>query len=543
MLRDINISNYSVIDRLNVSFTKGMNIISGETGAGKTVLIKAIELVLGARADTDKAEHGKSTITASFEVDYDIIDQLASLDIDAENPLIIKRVIEKNGKSRAYVNDIPVTVGLLKNLGDSLVDIHGQYDHQFLLKKNNQINLIDMIAGNSTLINMFQQQSEELNVIEKNIREAQDESARLAREKEFIEFAYNELNEFDPLQIDEPAIVDRMYELENCEDIKEQIAAILHLCEYNEEYNLTEMIGNIKTSIEQLAIKNSRFCNIRELFNTISVSLDEAVNEMHDVSEQLIFDDAELNELRNTVSKLDKLKRKYKMELPDLILYRDKLEEQLEMINFPEERIRELKSRRMTVLGEMQSIADKIHDKRKTVSDDFEKRINSHLKALNMKGMSIKIIIEKTEQWRKNGYDDLEFYITNKYKPTGMPLKEIASGGELSRIMLAIKSSIDKYDPVGTMIFDEIDTGIGGNTADRVGDMLKTLSEGKQILIITHLPQIAAKGDTHFIVEKDKAISIRQLSYDDRINEIARMLGSSVSKKTAIRHAKALLEK
>lgn len=543
MLIDINISNYSIIDRLNVSFKKGMNIISGETGAGKTVLIKAIELVLGARADTDKAERGKSTIIASFEVDYDIIDQLASLDIDAENPLIIKRVIEKNGKSRAYVNDIPVTVGLLKNLGDSLVDIHGQYDHQFLLKKNNQVNLIDMIAGNSTLINIFQQQREELDVIEKSIREAQDESARLVREKEFIEFAYNELSEFDPEQIDETAIVDRMYELENCEDIKEQIAVILHLCEYNEEYNLTEMISNIKTSIDQLAIKNSRFSNVRELFSTIFVSLDEAMNEMHDISEQLVFDDAELNELRNTVSKLDKLKRKYKMELPDLILYRNKLEEQLQMINFPEERIRELKNRKMAVLGEMQSIAEKIHNKRKTVSDDFEKRINTHLKSLNMKGMKIKIRIEKSEQWRKNGYDDLEFYIVNKYKPSGMPLKEIASGGELSRIMLAIKSSIDKYDPVGTMIFDEIDTGIGGNTADRVGDMLKTLSEGKQILIITHLPQIAAKGNTHFIVEKDKEISIRQLSYDDRIQELARMLGSSVSKKTAIKHAKALLEK
>ncbi len=543
MLREINIQNYSVIKELSVAFKNGMNAITGETGAGKTVLINAIEMLLGARAETDKVLGKKAVITGVFETDYSIIEQLHSIDIDAENPLIIKRIIEKEGKSRAYINDSPVTISLLKRIGDSLVDIHGQYDHQFLLKKENQINLIDTIADNSALISQFKRLSDENDLIGNKIKDINDEIVQLAKEKDYFEFALKELTDIDLNNINEKETAERLFEIEHFEDIKENVQAMLYSIELNEDANIITLLSNVKNLIESTEINSDSFINAKSLLQTIIIEIDECVNELKRVDEKLIYDEGELIELRRTLADIDRLKNKYRMNVDELILYKEDIEKNLDTLNFPEEKLKKLRMRLKEVRNEMEICGSMIHNNRVNIAETFSTKINNNIKNLNMKGITLEIRVNFDAKKRKNGFDDVEIFVINKYKPEGVPLKEIVSGGELSRIMLAIKHVADKYDPIELMIFDEIDTGIGGNTAEKVAEFLMELSSRKQVIIITHLPQIAAKAATHFLVSKNKNIEISELNKDTRVEEIARMLGSSASEKTAIKHAQALLGK
>ncbi len=544
MLKELSIKNYAVIENLNIEFKSGFNVISGETGAGKTVLINAIEMILGARADSNKVLNDRSVILGIFEVDYNIIEQLNSIDIDVENPIIIKRVIEKSGKSRAYINDMPVTVTLLKQIGDALVDIHGQYDHQLLLSKSNQIKLIDTICGNGLLINEFKSYHKHFKEIEEAINNAVNEAEKLKKEREFIEYAYKELSEVDFNTLDESEFNNRLFELEHFKEIKAGIGEILYLCEYDENISLVKTVEEINKKIDSIKQKSPRIENIKKIFEGLSVSIEEAIEELTAADDELYYDENELNKLRKTAEQIDRLKRKYSMNLKELYDYRELIEKKIEIINFPEEKIEKLKKQYNETQKIIYEIAETIHNKRAKVSKKIVKQINDTLVKLNMKDTSIKIDIDfDKEKIGKNGCDDLEFLLVNKYKPQGIPLKDIVSGGELSRIMLAIKDTISKYDPVELMIFDEIDTGIGGKTADLVAKLLGSISNDKQIIAITHLPQIAARASNHILIEKKDNISISVITDKERIIEIARMLGSSMSHNTAIKHAKALLSK
>ena len=544
MLKELSIKNYAVIENLNIEFKNGFNVITVETGAGITVLINAIEMILGARADSNKVLNDRSVILGVFEVDYNIIEQLNSIDIDVENPIIIKRVIENSGKSRAYINDMPVTVNLLKQIGNALVDIHGQYDHQLLLSKSNQIKLIDIISGNGSLINEFRKYHKQFKEIEEEINNAINEAEKIRKEREFIEYAYNELSEVNFGNLNESEFNNRLFELEHFKEIKESIGEILHLCEYDENVSLVKTVEEINKKVESIKQKSPRIENVKNIFDGLSISIEEVIGELTAVNDELHYDENELNELRKTAEQIDRLKRKYSMDLKELYDYRELIEKKIEIINFPEEKIEKLKKQYNETQKVIYEIAETIHNKRVEVSMKIAKQTNSTLIKLNMKDTSISIGIDfNKEKMGTNGCDDLEFLLINKYKPQGVPLKDIVSGGELSRIMLAIKDTISKYDPVELMIFDEIDTGIGGKTADLVAKLLESICKNKQIIAITHLPQIAARANNHILIEKKDDINISVIKDNARIIEIARMLGSSMSHNTAIKHAKALLKK
>jgi len=547
MLKELSIVNYAVIDKLSIELGPRFNVITGETGAGKTLLINALSLILGERADMSKIKDPskKTQITGMFEVDYSIIEQLASIDIEAENPLIIRRVINPSGHSRAYINDSPVTLKILKGVGNVLVDMHGQHEHQLLLSNINQRRIIDAVAGN-------EEKLAEYMVLLDKYNDLKEEKARIAadieefrKEKEYIEYALQELSSIDLDKIDEDTISKRLYEMENYEDIKQILSEIYELTESEQEYNLLNFATEIEKRAKSIKSTHTGIDSIRKLAQQIRVNAEEISSEIVSLEDAFYLDEEELAVLRDKVGKLDTLKRKYNMDKDGLIGYRNKLEEKISIINFPEEKLHGVEKAMADTLKNMKTISAMLHKKRSEVSKKFEGSVNKALKDLNMKDSSLKVDIDyEKDRYERYGCDRIEFLLKNRFNRDGMPLKDIASGGELSRIMLAMKSTLTVSDPVTTMVFDEIDTGISGKTAEMAADMMNKLSSDKQLIVITHLPQIAAAGSNHLFVSKqDNDIDIEHIDSEQRVNEIARLLGASIARGTAVEHARALLEK
>ncbi len=543
MIKELVVKNFSVLKDIYIEFHDKFNIITGETGAGKTVLINAIALLLGERADIQKNKKNKTEITGVFEVNDNIIEELSDIDIAVENPLIIRRIIKKD-KSNAYINDIPVSISILKKIGNYLIDIHGQHSHQLLLDKKYQLKIIDILAQNEKLIYEFYQYKQEYEkLIEKKTKLSND-IQEFNKEKDYLKYVYNELQSLDIENINETELNEKLYEMENAENIKTVLQDIYNQLIDNEDLSVHSLINKSLYKLNMISSNSNKIGNISKLLNDISILIEESGNEIVNVQNNIYYDEVELNEIRKIITKIEDIKKKYSMDLNRLNIYKNEIKEKLEFMEAPENQLEEISIEIEKIKKQLFDIGDLLYKRRKSAIEKFKKNVNKILGDLNMKDTIIDVIIKHdSDNMRNDGFDDLEFIIKNKFNPNGEKLKKIASGGELSRIMLALKSTIKTNDFVHTMIFDEIDTGISGKTAEMVSKLMSKISKTKQLIVITHLPQIASTGDKHFIVEKDDKINIRSIKNNERIEEIARLLGSSISKETALKHAKALLKK
>ncbi len=545
MIRELIIENLLFFEDTKIEFKKGFNVVTGETGAGKTVLVNTLLNLVGEKTDISlRNTKSDATITGIFEISDEIAEELKNIDIYAEDELVIRKVIKPNNKHTIYLNDSVISSSTLKKIGTLLFDLHGQYDHQLLLKKENHIKIIDRISENDEILSEFISKYKEYNEQSKKLRILKEQLESFLKEKEFYEYALKELEQIDIEKIDEVKLKDDLSEMENFENIKEKIEYSLKLID-EDEININSLLSELKKTLKDVSNKSSKISKITENVDLIIENVSDLYKELYSYGETLFYDKNELDNLREKYDKLESLKRKYNRDLNGLIRFKEEIISKLKIVSDPEGELKNQENLLLEIKRQLDELALILHKRRESGSKKFEEYVNESFKKLNMKDTNLKIkIIFSPEIFNEMGNDDIEFFIANRFNEEGQPLKKIASGGEISRVMLSIKDYLRKNDPVMTMIFDEIDVGISGDTASKVAELMKNISKFKQIITITHLPQIAAKADNHILVSKEsKNIVVKELNEKERIEEIARLLGSSESYETALKHAKALLKK
>lgn len=549
MITSLSIKNYALIEKLSIDFSKGFSIITGETGAGKSIILGAIGLVLGKRADLTslKNKEEKCVIEAHFEISkYSLKDFFAENDLDYEDETIIRREILPSGKSRAFINDSPVNLQELQDLSLFLIDIHSQQQTQELSDETVQFKIIDAIADNfdtiltyQNLLKVYKSEKSKLNALLKK----QSDSGK---EQEYNTFLLNELVSAK-LKSGEQAELEADFEkLNNVEIIKESIDKSLVIAN-EEQFGVFHNLNEIKNALQKIAPFSAEYQNFFERITSISIEFDDVSKELQNASEKLLNDPEQLELVSQKLQLIFNLQKKHHVNTVDeLLQIQEDLGNTLLELDNIEEEIETLSQSIEQKANELDAFAATIHQNRINAIPVLSNQLISILETLGMPNVRFNIELLPSETYFQNGKDELQFlFSANKGTDFGL-LKKVASGGEMSRIMLAVKAILAQYSKLPTLIFDEIDTGVSGEIAIRMGEIMKEMSAKMQIFAITHLPQIAAKGDSHFKVSKatigDHTQSeLKLLSQDERVIEIAQMLSGAVVSDSALNHAKALL--
>lgn len=549
MITSLSIKNYALIEKLSIDFSKGFSIITGETGAGKSIILGAIGLVLGKRADLTslKNKEEKCVIEAHFEISkYNLIPFFEENDLDYENETIIRREILPSGKSRAFINDSPVNLQELQELSLFLIDIHSQQQTQELSDENVQFEIIDAIANNKetileyqSVLKSYKSDKSKLNLLLKKQSESK-------KEQEYNTFLLDELVAAQ-LKVGEQELLEADFEqLNNVEVIKEAIDKSLAIAN-EDQIGVLHNLNEIKVSLQKIAPFSAEYQSLLERITSITIEIDDIASEMNRSAEKLINDPEQLDLISQKLQVIFNLQKKHQVStVAELLEIQSNLENSVLELGSMEEDISAL-----TIAIEQKTIAldafsNTIHTNRLDSVPVLSQQLTTILETLGMPNVRFNIDINATETYFQNGKDSLQFlFSANKGTDFGL-LKKVASGGEMSRIMLAVKAILAKYSKLPTLIFDEIDTGVSGEIAIRMGEIMKEMSLEMQIFAITHLPQIAAKGNAHFKVFKstvgdDTLSELKLLNNEERLVEIAQMLSGTVVSDSALNHAKALL--
>ena len=549
MITSLSIKNYALIEKLSIDFSKGFSTITGETGAGKSIILGAIGLVLGKRADLTslKNKEEKCIIEAHFEIGkYNLLPFFEVNDLDYDAETIIRREILPSGKSRAFINDSPVNLQELQELSLFLIDIHSQQQTQELSDENVQFKIIDAISNNKetileyqTLLKSYKADKSKLNELLKKLSESK-------KEQEYNTFLLDELVAAQ-LKSGEQEILEADFEkLNNVETIKESIDKALAIAN-EEQIGVMNNLKEIKVSLQKIASFSTDYSSLLERISSVTIEFDDIAAEMNRCSDKLINDPEQLDLISQKLQVIYNLQKKHQVSSVDeLLQIQNNLENLvLELENIDEEIVVLTSSIDQNRI-ELDQYSEIIHSNRLQAIPVLSNKLISILETLGMPNVRFKIDVSSSETYFLNGKDELQFlFSANKGTDFGL-LKKVASGGEMSRIMLAVKAILAQYSKLPTLIFDEIDTGVSGEIAIRMGEIMKEMSAEMQIFAITHLPQIAAKGDAHFKVSKstvgdDTQSELKLLSEEERVVEIAQMLSGTIVSESALNHAKALL--
>lgn len=548
MIRSLHISNYALISQIDIEFTAGLNIITGETGAGKSIMLGALNMLLGARGDTkvitDPAK--KSVIEVEFSVDD--TDAFAAFfsENDLDNigdSIILRRELSPNGRTRAFINDSPVNLNQLKTLAIKLVDIHSQHQNLLLADPDFQLKIIDSLAGNENLLAEYRIAYSEYQRLLKKYSETRDMIRRGQAESDFISYQLDELNEID---------------LRSGEDVELEAERELLAGMTDIKQGIDDAISPMRGDESALTALDASADALRDLADsipdaeTLASRLDAAIIELRDIAasieaydEEYNADPERLDEIDRRLSKIYSLETKHHVDNVDaLIELKERLTAQIEMIDNGEELLAELESAARAAKKNAVMIARKISESRQTCASAFAQELRNVAEPLGMKNLRCEIAVT-TGKLNPSGMDQVEFLFSFNKNQALLPVGQTASGGEISRIMLAIKSIVSKKMQLPSIIFDEIDTGVSGEVASKMGELMQTLAERIQVITITHLPQVAAKGRSHFKVykqdnEQSTNTSIKQLDRTERIAEIALMLSGSTDNQAAVAAAKTL---
>lgn len=549
MITSLSIKNYALIEKLSIDFSKGFSIITGETGAGKSIILGALGLVLGKRSDLTslKNKEEKCVIEAHFEISkYNLLPFFEANDLDYEEDTIIRREILPSGKSRAFINDSPVNLQELQELSLYLIDIHSQQQTQELSDENVQFKIIDAIANNQhdilqyqTLLKSYKTDKSHLNTLLKR----QGDSIK---EQEYNTFLLDELASAK-LKSGEQEVLEADFEkLNNVEIIKESIDKSLAIAN-EEQIGVLDHLKEIKVSLQKIASFSPDYHSLLERITSITIEFDDISDELNGCSEKLINDPEQLELISQKLQLIFNLQKKHQVTTVDELLeIQTKLENSILEIGNLEEEISELTHIIQEKTIALDTLSAVIHENRVGSIPVLSQKLIAILETLGMPNVRFNIDINATPNYYANGKDEIQFlFSANKGTDFGL-LKKVASGGEMSRIMLAVKAILAQYSKLPTLIFDEIDTGVSGEIAIRMGEIMKEMSTSMQIFAITHLPQIAAKGTAHFKVFKstvgdDTQSELKLLNTEERVVEIAQMLSGTVVSDSALNHAKALL--
>lgn len=552
MLLELKIQNFAIIDDVTIEFTEGMNILTGETGSGKSIIIDALSTVLGGKAYKEMIKSGADSafVEAVFCTSSDYIkNKIREFGIEIEDLIVISRIIKSDRPSISRVNGKAVTLNVLNEITESLIDIFAQEESQSLMNTKNQLRLLDFLCGKDHLenLNYLRDIIDEISEISKKIKDLKDKSSNREREIDILKYQLDEIDSANLTPYDDEEL-EQDYKKQN--NMSEIINHLNLAVEYlNSDYENNNAIGIVDSCIGEI-INISKYD--QEYEETLS-ELEDIKYRLQDISSYLNrklsteeVDEENLRFLENRLDLVNSLKKKYGNNLELIDKFYDDTKTRLEQLENLEEILSNLKKSEESLYKEAYKIAEKISNKRKEISKELEIKLKSEMRDLNIKNADFMINI-KDQKLNKDGIDDVEFFIKTNLGMEFLSLSKTASGGEMSRIMLAFKSIISNYDEIETLIFDEIDTGVSGFTANIVGNKIKELSTKRQVIAISHLPQIVALGDSHFKIYKeeigDKTVSnIIKLENDERVDEIARLIGGQVITDNTIKAAKEMLK-
>ena len=549
MLTNIDIQSLKLVDHLELEINASMNVITGETGAGKSILLGALGLALGERADSSliPTDKNKTEVNARFDLRRQprALEWLKNKHLDDEEQCILRRVIQREGPSRAFINGTPTTLSELKTFSQMLLDVHSQHEHQLLLKRNHQLNLLDKYAELEELKKRVASVFSELQKTKAELKFMEDTRIDTGAKEQLLRYQLEELETLDLKQDETDRLESTYKELENTAQNRKKIEQTLSLINSEQEQDILSLINKAFKNISEIDSKD--LLQVKELFESSLIQMDEAFKDLSGFLENFDGDSLRITEIEDRLGHIYEIARKHKIQPEELVGLRETIGKALSGLDASERSYLQLSKSYETIKEEYQMEAAKLSSKRSKVASGIEKEVTEILRSLGMSESIFKIEITKGRVMQAEGVDEVDFLISTIPGELPRSLNKIASGGELSRISLAIQVATVSGKDTPTIVFDEIDAGIGGPTAEVVGNLLKKLGRRTQVLCVTHLPQIAAKGQTQYLVakkqNKDKLFTVvEELSPEKRVKEIARMLGGIEETEQSLSYAKTILE-
>ena len=565
MLKSLQIKNYALIENIEVEFGAGLNIITGETGAGKSIIIGAMSLLLGGRASTNLIRKGaKKTIIEGIYDSADnnkIKDLMEKYNLDFESELIVRREISLKSTSRNFVNDTPVNLTVIKEIGNLLVDLHGQHDHQSLLKSDLQLSMLDEFGNYEYLLDKFAKIREQFLSKISGLKRLKENESNLREKKEFYSFQLSEIDKILPMPGEDINLGKELKILENSEKLLTNTSDV-YLNLYESENSIYNKLVQVQALINELLSIDKVFEERYNQLNESVASINDLADFFRDYNDNLDIDPTKIEEIRNRLAELTLLKKKYGPSLKNVLEYRERIFNELQLAENFSEKITEMETQIENLRSRLSDLAIQLSGKRKKSSLLVKKGVESELKHLGINDARFEIrfgyseaandaqnfvlVKDKKVKLNNKGFDNIEFFISTNIGEELKPLSKVASGGEISRIMLALKSVLAKTDKLPLLIFDEIDTGVSGRIAQKVGNSMKDLASFHQIIAITHLPQIAALADHHFVVSKEQIngrviSSLKKIDTNEKIIEVAKLMSGENITDASLIGAKELM--
>lgn len=551
MIQRLSIKNYAIIEQLEIDFSKGLTIITGETGAGKSILLGALGLIMGKRADTKTLydEEEKCVIEGTFEVQaYDLEHFFKENDLDYEPILIVRREISPSGKSRSFVNDTPVNLKVLQQLSASLIDLHQQFDTLDLNEVSFQLKMLDALAGNKNLLQNYLKEYRQYQSFLRKLNQLEEANRNAAKESEFVAFQLNELEEAQLKAEEQIELEEELDRLNNAEGIKKALAGAYQALEENEQSILSQL-GSVQLEMQPYQDLDKKLKSIYERLESVYIELQDLSGELEGVAEDIEYDPVRIEEAQSRLDQLYRLQKKHFVSsVEDLIAIKEELQAKSDSFDSLDSEIAQLKKQIDQQEASLIELAKQLSERRKSVVKEFEQKVQERLAMLAMPFAQLQIDFRVLEDLGPSGWDEVHFLFAANKGSKPQEIKDVASGGELSRLALVTKSLVASAIPLPTLIFDEIDTGISGDVALKMGNILRKLSDEHQVVCITHSPQIAAKADGHLFVYKkvkeDRTVTkVKELDEQGCIYAIATMLSQDPPSESAMENARELINK
>ncbi|WP_439130960.1 DNA repair protein RecN [Polaribacter sp.] len=549
MLTQLSIHNYALINQLTIDFSEGLSIITGETCAGKSILLGALGLVLGNRADLSSLKDTTTKCIVEAKValaNYNLQDFFEEVDLDYEAETIIRREILPSGKSRAFVNDTPVRLSVLNQLRTKLIDVHSQHETLALSDNSFQFSIVDALAKNKDKIASYKRGFSKLNQLKKELQALEFAQKEANQQYEYNLHLFNELEQANIKVDEQEELEEKLEQLNNIEDIKLNLSEALEIS-INEEIGVQNLLNTLENRLLKIAAFSKHYQELSERVTSVKIEIDDVVTELENANENVDFNPAEIEELNDRLQLIYNLQKKHTVATnQELLAVLEELSEKVSQVENAEETITNKKNEIADVTQKLDNLAGLITKSRTAVVPKLTKQLQHLLAELGMQNARFAINIKPTSNYFANGKDALEFLFSANKGGNFGELKKVASGGELSRIMLSVKTVLSENTKLPTIIFDEIDTGVSGEVSNKIAAIMQQMSANMQVIAITHLPQIASKGKHHYKVFKKEVkglttTNLKQLSNEERIVEIAEMLSGKDISASALTHAKELL--
>lgn len=550
MLRSLHVKNYALIDELHIDFEAGFSVITGETGAGKSIILGAINLLLGQRADvkTIRVGEDKCVLEAVFSIkNYNFKPFFDENNIDYDDECILRREIKTSGKSRAFINDTPVSIGILKELGEQLIDIHSQHQNLLLNEEGFQLNVLDLISGNATLLGEYQEAYRAWKEKQKELKSLQELAEQNKADEDYIRFQLDQFAEASLKKGEKEELEQESEMLENAEDIKSSLFKLNQLLDAD-EVGLLSVMREVTLELSNLSSVYASAEDLAKRMSSALIEVKDISKEISYQSDNVVYDPERLQEVSNRLNVIYTLEQKYHVQtVEELLEIEQGFAEKMEAITSYDDQIAELENKNQKLFVVAKKLAEKLTVSRAHAAKKVEQELSQRLLPLGMPNVRFSIEISHRDTLGLHGEDSVVFLFSANKNGMLQNITSVASGGEIARVMLSIKAMVAGAVKLPTIIFDEIDTGVSGEIADRMADMMKEMGGlDRQVISITHLPQIAARGASHFKVykqdnEHETISNIKKLNEKERIEEIAHMLSGATITEAALSNAKALL--